>query len=654
MISSQGNWRKWMLFALLWGLLGGCGGPDANRPEPASALRSLVDASHASLVEQRAERLAAQERNALEEALRARVSESPSDQAVLAFYSRREFAPLFIGAEWTEANEEMVRFFGGIEDHAIDLDVPDVALWLELRRRLGPLYEGIEQLEARELSAKERATIVDLLEDEDFDAAAAKSQQRLVARLDSPNSSNPSVALQHRTLTSNYLARQATALRAEAEAEMALTFGRIASALRLAHPENTARVGLWRDDMSLESIESARVKALFRFAEERGVAAAIASLIPPHPGYLPLVEARGRYREIAEMGGWESIELGDKKSRKRLRNLRFGKAHPIVSEIRNRLAVEGYATLVDDPDAADVYDRELAKEIELYQETHQLKADGEIDEALIRNLNLSVADRLAKIDVTLRRYHRSLVGSMPQYVFVNIPDFYAEVWRYGERAMRFRIVVGNNTRKRNPKTRKIFFPNRTPLQFAWLKRVIYNPYWNVPPRIRTEELEPHLLENPFWYEENGYEVMYPDEPRRSYVRQLPGKRNALGRVKFIFPNPHDTYLHDTPSKALFRKPVRAFSHGCMRVKDPLDFAEHLLREDGQWDDSWIHDILHADPLEETWIRLRRYLAVHVDYFNTRVDDSGHVAFLSDVYDYDKADIEARTQELIERYKLDGE
>ena len=186
----------------------------------------------------------------------------------------------------------------------------------------------------------------------------------------------------------------------------------------------------------------------------------------------------------------------------------------------------------------------------------------------------------------------------------------------------------------DPETLYPLHPNRTPLQTSKINEIIYQPYWNVPARIRIEELEPKLAENPNYYVENNYEEVNVGDPKLYYVRELPNPKNSLGKVKFMFPNPHNTYLHDTPAKAAFNNPVRALSHGCMRVQNPLDLAELLLKNDGQWDKAKVDGILNAKPAEQVTIELNHPVDVDVVYVNARVDDSGVVAFLSDVYEYD--------------------
>lgn len=156
------------------------------------------------------------------------------------------------------------------------------------------------------------------------------------------------------------------------------------------------------------------------------------------------------------------------------------------------------------------------------------------------------------------------------------------------------------------------------------------PYYNA----ETGEIDPSTTdpENiPGWYAANNYEVMHAGK-KWEYVRMTPGDHNALGFVKIIFPNLHDVYLHDTNARALFRLDIRAFSHGCMRVKDPLKLAEWLLRRDGLYEKNDVPEALKTGDYLP--IFLNRQVPVFVEYYTVRVDEKGRANFLADVYDYD--------------------
>lgn len=409
----------------------------------------------------------------------------------------------------------------------------------------------------------------------------------------------------------------------------------MADALRLAHAKNSYRFDPWKHLLDPKTIQRIRKRLFFRELINSGPRLAFARIQPPSAEYEKLRKSRAIYIDAQAAGGWHAV-----KAPSRLPEHKLGQSYPYISDIRKRLAQEGYPIQELD---SQVYDEPLRDAVALYRELHQLSPKKFIDSTLIRNMAVSPEDRLASIDLTLERYRRSPVGELDYFLLVNVPDFHAELWRNGQRLHRFRVVVGNNQMQRDPETKKpvrdpetkeIIYPNRTPLMSAKLNEIIYNPYWNVPARIRIEELEPKLAENPNYYIENNFEEVNVDNPRLYYVRELPNPRNSLGRVKFMFPNPHDVYLHDTPAKSLFKNPTRAYSHGCVRVQDPMDLAELLLKEDGSWNEREVQKVLNTEPLEQTSFFLKRPVDVVIEYFDTRVSDEGPVAFLSDVYGYD--------------------
>ncbi len=376
-------------------------------------------------------------------------------------------------------------------------------------------------------------------------------------------------------------------------------------------------------------------------------AAHLEGMIPTYPQYSLLMESLARYREIVEAGGWERVAP---------RNLRAGRSHPRVAELRARLALEGFyelpaaapavpdvtgeatpeatpeATAEATPEpAAEMYDEALEAAVRSYQESHQMEVTGLPHNMFWGSLNVPAEQRLAQIEVTLERWRESRIGDDPYYVHVNVPDFHAEVWRDGERLARFRVVTGNNTRECDEDTNTMVYSNATPLITAEIEYLVFNPYWNVPVRIRREELDLELLENPSWLQENNYEVVVTGGTPR--IRQLPGPDNALGQVKFIFPNEHNIYMHDTPSQRFFDFPIRAYSHGCVRVHEPMSFAELLLTQDGQWDPDRVDRILEAGT-ERTW-NLDAHVPIHIEYYVVRVDEQGRTNFLADVYRYDR-------------------
>lgn len=648
---------RFLLLALVASLVVSCGPSSPTNTDPTHAktrtLEELIgEAKHAFDVRM-GELPTPSIHEALESALLAQLDpKSEADAATFAFYEENGFETVVLDhSKWMSDADVVVNALGLAYQHALRGDYPAPASFLEAKRALEAVNAGFNELKHFNPTEEDWREVAAWAERIGLDPSDDAALDSLYGALAAASEDNPMPRLGQRLITLAFLSNRLYAVSAKTEATLGLQLGRYASEMKLRHPGNTAQLNPFLEWTKKSTRFQARMGAFFVHFKSYGATAALASLLPKHPQYAMLVEARQRYADIAAAGGWGEVSVPN------LKKLKRGKKNIGIARLKERLAAEGYAVGTVD----DVYDDTLVEAIKLYRDVHQMKVKSTIDKELLDNLNIQVEDRLAKIDVTLDRYRKTLMGSFDYYIFINLPDFHAEVWKGGERKMRFRIVVGNNDAQRDPVTKdpvldennEIIRPNQTQVQNAFMEYIIYNPYWNVPVRIRNEELEPKVLENPLYYEENGFEVVNPDRPEWSYVRQLPGDDNALGRVKFIFPNPFETYLHDTNSKGLFKNPIRAYSHGCMRVQDPLDFAEFLLTEDGQWDGKRIQQILETRPLSSKTYNLKRPVPVHAEYFNTRVDDSGQVAFLSDIYRRDRKDIDKRRTELEKLYASPG-
>jgi murein L,D-transpeptidase YcbB/YkuD len=386
-----------------------------------------------------------------------------------------------------------------------------------------------------------------------------------------------------------------------------------------------------------DKAEDATDAAMQRVARQIGSTPAdlvLAELRPKGGQYTRLVAARARYRQIVEAGGFVEVPRMERARRK--------KKHKHVPKLRARLAQEGFATEPENPEEPDRFDNTLAQALLDYQSAHLLRPRAKVGPKTRKTFAISASEKLARIDAALEAWRRVL--PRPDYfVQVNIPDFHVEVWKKTKRLDRIRVVVGNAKRER--KKGKLIRPNATPVMHAEIEHVVYNPYWNIPQRILEEEVigeEVREEDNEVqvaWLEEKGYEVLRPGT-KWQRVRQLPGRRNPLGRVKILFPNPHEVYLHDTPARSLFRRPVRAYSHGCMRVHKPLRLAQVLLEQDGQFDAQRVRHWLRQDEPET--VTLKQSVPIFVEYIPVRVDDSNRTWFMRDVYkQFDVAGLTAR-------------
>jgi murein L,D-transpeptidase YcbB/YkuD len=207
-----------------------------------------------------------------------------------------------------------------------------------------------------------------------------------------------------------------------------------------------------------------------------------------------------------------------------------------------------------------------------------------------------------------------------------------QVWENGRVIREHRVIVGTNEFVRMDDEKDSGFLNQTMRLKSEITTVIYNPMWRVPPRIKVYELEKSLEENPDFYQENNYTVMTrPDGSE--YIVQMPGEKNALGRVKFQFPNPFGIYLHDTPKKFLFDRHFRAFSHGCIRLENALELAHWLLLRQDLKTEMQIDAILKTTA--ELGIPLKDKVPIYIEYHTVSADESGNLHFFADVYHHDQ-------------------
>ena len=200
------------------------------------------------------------------------------------------------------------------------------------------------------------------------------------------------------------------------------------------------------------------------------------------------------------------------------------------------------------------------------------------------------------------------------YILVNIPEFKAHVYETGKKIFDMEVVVGTTS-------------NNTVIFTGNLKYVVFSPYWNIPPGILKNEVLPAIRRNPSYLERNDMEWY------NGGIRQRPGERNPLGLVKFLFPNNYSIYLHDTPSKTLFKQTKRAFSHGCIRISEPVHLAEWLLRADSTWTSERIFSAMHSG--KEKYVTLKQSVPVFIGYFTAWVDAEGRLNFRDDIYGHDK-------------------
>jgi murein L,D-transpeptidase YcbB/YkuD len=364
------------------------------------------------------------------------------------------------------------------------------------------------------------------------------------------------------------------------------------------------------------------VVALTSAVKNNDLAAAIERLEPQHPEYRELEKALVRYRAIAAKGGWPSIPPTTR--------LKPNQQSPIVPTLRQRLAIEGDLDPSHEDNTSPAFDDTVVAAVKRFEERHRIEPDGIVDPVTVSAMNVPVEQRIRQIQLNLERW-RWLPDRMPERHFVvNVPDFRLEAIENGKAVMDMRVVVGAPD-------------NKTPIFADEMTHVVFSPYWNVPPGIAQEETIPNVIRDPSFLARNNMEVVgasgQPIDPssvdwsntKGLRIRQKPGSGNALGGVKFIFPNSFDVYLHDTNATKLFDRIERGLSHGCVRVEEPHKLAQYVLRDQPEWTAETITAAMTSG--DEKHVKLKAPIAVFILYKTAWVHDGG-VRFLKDLYGHD--------------------
>jgi murein L,D-transpeptidase YcbB/YkuD len=348
-------------------------------------------------------------------------------------------------------------------------------------------------------------------------------------------------------------------------------------------------------------------------AEGADPIARLAQLDPPFPQFGYLRDALRRYRELAARTDLVPVA--------RLPKLRPGDSDPGVPALRAHLVALGDLP-GDAPAPADAerYDAALAEAVRHYQHRHGLAPDAVIGAATLQALQVPIADRVAQIELGMERMRWLPYAWPPRFIVVNIPEFRLRAYTPGSGVLplEMNVVVGEAALARR---------HKTPVLMADMRYLVFRPYWMVPPNIARKELAPRIAGDPDYLARNDMEVV------NGRIRQRPGPRNSLGLVKFIFPNPHHVYLHDTPSKGLFARARRDFSHGCIRVADPLALAEFVLAETPSWDRSRIERAMRKGP-NDRHVPLPTPVPVYLLYATAVADEAGQAHFFDDIYGHD--------------------
>ena len=311
-----------------------------------------------------------------------------------------------------------------------------------------------------------------------------------------------------------------------------------------------------------------------------------------------------KYYDIEKKDSW-SIIKADRKTYK------LNDSSAIIPGIKKRLFLTG--DLIKE-DTTSIFTKETEDAVKSFERRYGMKEDGLITAALLNEMNQPIAERIQQILVNMERIRWVPAQPATDYLLVNIPEFRLHVYEKGSYSWSTNVVVGTAA-------------NNTVIFNGNLKYIVFSPYWNVPSSILKKEVLPAIARN------KNYLVRNNMEWYDGAVRQKPGPGNALGLVKFLFPNNYNIYLHDTPSKSLFNEEKRTFSHGCIRVSEPKKLAQFLLRNDANWDSVKITKAMNAG--KEQVYNIKEPVPVFIGYFTAWVDRDGKLNFRDDIYGHDR-------------------
>ena len=356
---------------------------------------------------------------------------------------------------------------------------------------------------------------------------------------------------------------------------------------------------------------------------------------PQHPEYVALQKALADVRGQQAKGGWPQVTA----------TLKPGASNPAVAALRQRMIASGHLKEGDAATTSPVYDDALVDAVKSFQDLHALRATGIVDAPTLAAMNVPIERRLQQVVLNLERWRWMPDDFGDHYFIVNVPYFHLLAKQDDKTVMDIRVVVGKPG-------------HETPLFSDEMESVVFSPYWNIPDSIAENETAPAMAKDPAYLAKQNIEIFRtsggkteaisasdvnwenPSELRSLAFRQRPGSHNALGNVKFLFPNEFNVYLHDTPADALFGRPTRAFSHGCMRVEEPETLAAYVLKGYPEWTPETMQAAMHSGV--EKHVKLKEKIPVHVVYFTAWVDDKDGLHFQPDIYGYDEQQITRQT------------
>lgn len=324
--------------------------------------------------------------------------------------------------------------------------------------------------------------------------------------------------------------------------------------------------------------------------------------------YKGLKDQLGNYLTIAKNGGWPQINTVKKPLKK-------GITSPDIAIIKKRLMISGDLSVND---TSQVFNDTLVTAVKNFQARHGFSETGFISDSLIKEMNVPVTKRVEQLLMNMDRMRWLANNPSGNLIVVNIPEFVLHVYEGKQKAFDIDVVVGKEG-------------HNTMMFNGDLNQVVFSPYWNVPPSIVAKEILPAIEKNPNYIAKENMEITGNDDGL-PVVRQKPGAGNALGKVKFLFPNSFNIYFHDTPAKSLFEKDKRAYSHGCIRLREPEKFANYVLRNQPEWTPEKISEAMNSG--DEKYVKVKDPIPVVITYYTAWVDENGRLNFREDIYGHD--------------------
>ena len=372
---------------------------------------------------------------------------------------------------------------------------------------------------------------------------------------------------------------------------------------------------------------------IIKLISQENIMQTLKQVTPQSYHYKNLISVLYRLYKVKWQGGWGKLPP--------FKSLKKGASSPIVIKLRRRLLLSGDYRGCSANLLSSKFDSCLERAVKNFQRRHSIRADGKVGRGTQKLLNISVESVINRVLLNIDRIKWLPRNIMERHIVVNIPEYMLHYYENNIEKKKLRVIVGD------PK-------HPTPIFSDTLSYITLNPYWKLPPNIIKKEVIPEMIKNPNYMRKHGLEAhetweenssvvslkgfnwreyLHSDKKFPYRIMQPPGDSNALGRVKFKFPNKFSVYLHDTPTKHLFKKKRRAFSHGCIRLSNPFSLLESLSKIEPNIDSCMVKKILKSKKKKE--VDLTKDLPIHLVYLTTWTNRKGELILGDDIYQYDR-------------------